>query len=310
MHPVEHHEPRLLAIDDSELIHRLLKARLKHERIEIHSACSGPRGLEIAHTLKPDVILLDIEMPEMNGFEVLRQLRSEPDLNDVPVIFLSSQCSTADKVRALDLGAHDFVAKPFDLAELKARVRSALRVRQLIVMLAQRAQIDGLTGLWNHAYFNERLEEEIAAVGRHGTPLSLVICDLDRFKSVNDTFGHPVGDHVLEVFSQLLADGRVNDIPCRYGGEEFTLILPQTTIEEAGQVAERIRDKARSLRWDEHPQLTITASFGVTDLFRAGELTVKAMIAAADEALYAAKQDGRDRVRLVEPKGPPMKLTA
>lgn len=310
MHLIKQHEPRLLAIDDSELIHRLLKARLKHERIEIHSACSGSRGLEIARTLRPDVILLDIEMPGMDGFEVLRQLRSEPDLNDVPVIFLSSQSSTTDKVRALDLGAHDFVAKPFDLAELKARVRSALRVRQLILMLAQRAQVDGLTGLWNHTYFRQRLEEEIAAAARHSTPLSLIICDLDRFKSVNDTLGHPFGDHVLEVFSQLLADGRINDIPCRYGGEEFALILPRTTIDEAEQVAERIREKTRSLQWGEHPELRITASFGATDLFRAGEQTVKAMIATADEALYAAKQDGRDRVRLAEPKGPPMKLIA
>ncbi|UCD74144.1 MAG: diguanylate cyclase [Phycisphaerales bacterium] len=310
MHLIEPHEPRLLAIDDSELIHRLLKARLKHEHIEIHSACSGLQGLEIARTLMPDVILLDIDMPGIDGFEVLRRLRAEPALHDIPVIFISSQSNTMDKVRGLDLGAHDFVTKPFDLTELKARVRSALRVRQLIRMLAQRAQLDGLTGLWNHAYFTQRLEEEIANSQRHETSLSLIMCDLDRFKNINDEFGHPFGDHVLEMFSQLLADGRVGDIPCRYGGEEFTLILPQTTIEEAGQVADRLREKVKSLVWEGHPELTLTASFGVTDLYRAGAPTIEAVVAAADQALYAAKQDGRDRVRLAEPKGPPMKLTA
>lgn len=311
MQAEEYRKPRLLAIDDSPLIHRLLKARLRHEHLEIHCACSGHSGLSTARALLPDVILLDVEMPGMDGFEVLRNLQADSTTHDIPVIFLSSVADTDDKVRGFDMGAHDFVTKPFHIGELKARVRSALRVRQLIRMLAQRAQVDGLTGLWNHAYFNQRLEEEIAGAQRHGTPLGLIMCDLDHFKCVNDAYGHPFGDHVLETFSRILAEGRVGDIPCRYGGEEFALILPQTMLDEACQVADRLREAIKSVSWDAHEDLVVTVSFGVADLACAGHPpTASEVLAAADRALYVAKQAGRDQVKVAQPPGSPLKLTA
>jgi PleD family two-component response regulator len=157
--------PKVLAIDDSELIHRLLRVRLQHEQLELHGATESDQGLRMARELMPDVILLDIEMEGMDGFEVLQALKSDVDLQDIPVIFISATASMEDRVRALDLGAIDFVGKPFEVVELKARVRSALRVQHLVKMLAQRAQVDGLTGLWNRTYF-DRSRRRSATDGR------------------------------------------------------------------------------------------------------------------------------------------------
>lgn len=309
MAPVQHHIPRLLAIDDSTLIHRLLKSRLKLERIEIHHADNGDDGIALAKTLLPDVILLDVDMPGKDGFEILRELKGQPVTHDIPVIFVSGTVDTDTKVRGLELGAIDFVAKPFDIAELKARVRSAVRIRSLIKMLAQRAQLDGLTGLWNRAYFNDRFAQEIALARRHGHQLSLTMCDLDHFKHLNDSYGHPFGDHVLEEFAELLGHGRDNDIPCRYGGEEFAIILPHTSAPEAAQVAERIRTELERRSWLNHSKLIITASFGVTDLTCVAEATVEAMISSADRALYKAKEL-RNTVQIASGGGPRMKLSA
>lgn len=309
MRPHQNHAPRLLAVDDSSLIHRLLKSRLKHERIEIHCAQSGEQGLSMAHSLMPDVILLDIEMPDMDGFDILRQLKATPELHDIPVIFVSGTVDTKTKVRGLELGAIDFVGKPFDIAELKARVRSAVRIRSLIKMLAQRAHLDGLTGLWNRSYFNERLSQEISKSTRHNYPLSLILCDLDHFKELNDTYGHPFGDHVLEEFAELLSSGRDDDIPCRYGGEEFGIIMPSTEADEAAGVAERIRGELQRRTWMNQSKVIVTSSFGVTDIARVAGPSVETMLASADKALYAAKES-RNCVKVAQGDGPPMRLTA
>jgi two-component system cell cycle response regulator len=294
----EQRAPRLLAIDDSPMIHRLLKARLADERLEIHSATNGAHGLESAKALQPDVILLDIQMPEIDGFAVLRELKADAATRDIPVIFLSGASEPESKIRGLDMGAVDFVSKPFDIGELKARVRSALRIRLLIKMLAQRAQIDGLTGLWNRTYFDHRMAEQISHSHRHAGGFALIFCDIDRFKNVNDTHGHAFGDHVLEEFARILVQSRSGDIACRYGGEEFAVILPRTDAMEAAAVAERFRTRLRSVAWPGHSDVVVTASFGVTDRWRVIERTAAAVINSADSALYAAKQAGRDRVEL------------
>ncbi len=309
MRPHQNHAPRLLAIDDSSLIHRLLKSRLKNERIEIHHATDGIEGLHMARKLLPDVVLLDIDIPQIDGFETLRELKADPSTHDIPVIFISGMVDTDTKVRGLELGAIDFIAKPFDIAELKARVRSAVRIRSLIRMLAQRAQIDGLTGLWNRSYFNDRLAQEISEAKRHDKPLALMMCDLDHFKPLNDNYGHPFGDHVLEEFAQLLSEGRDNDVSCRYGGEEFAVIFPHTDANEAAKVADRLRRGLQRCSWHNHTKLVVTASFGVTDLSRVAEPTNDAMIDSADKALYAAKAT-RNTVCIAERSGPAIRLSA
>ena len=289
--------PKVLAIDDSELIHRLLRVRLQHEQIELHGSMVAVQGLKMARDLQPDVILLDIEMEGMDGFEVLQALKSDVDLQDIPVIFISATASMEDRVRALDLGAVDFVAKPFEVVELKARVRSALRVQHLVKMLAQKAQVDGLTGLWNRTYFDRRLAQEVSESIRHRRSLTLVMCDVDGFKKLNDERGHPFGDMVLERLAKILQSGRGSDIPCRYGGEEFGIILPNTSGSEALEVADRYRRAIELETWPSAAGKVITASFGIADIsMLPGTQGVEDLIAAADSALYKAKLNGRNRV--------------
>jgi len=286
---------RLLAIDDSELIHRLLKFRLQHERLEIHGAINAREGLAMARELQPDVILLDIDMEDMNGFDVLTTLKNDPLTQDIAVIFISGTEEAMDKVRALDQGAVDFVSKPFEVVELKARVRTAIRSQRLMKMLAQKAQIDGLTGLWNRAYMNQRLTAEVDEARRHGQALSMILCDIDRFKHHNDHFGHPFGDLVIERVAQILSSGRSSDVACRYGGEEFCVLLPSTTAVKAEEVANRYREQIEHITWSDHPGLVVTTSFGVTE-FGPGRDTTESMLRAADAALYQAKQAGRNCV--------------
>jgi two-component system cell cycle response regulator len=294
--------PKLLAIDDSELIHRLLRSRLASERLELHCAMSGRDGLRVARMLKPDVVLLDVDLGDMDGFDVLVSLKENPETQDIAVIFVSAGTDTASKVRGLDLGAVDFITKPFDIVELKARLRSALRVQHLIQMIAQRAQIDGLTGLWNRAYFDRRLNDEFSEAVRHGRPLSLMIVDIDNFKQTNDQYGHLFGDMVIERFAQILSSGRASDVAARYGGEEFGIILPNIAAVEAAEVAERYRAQLEAITWSDHPGLVVTGSFGICDLDRLGTpSTVDRLFATADAALYRAKQDGRNRVVVAEP---------
>ena len=298
--------PKVLAIDDSELIHRLLRVRLQYEQIELHGAVDPEQGIRMARDLRPDVILLDIEMDRIDGFGVLQLLKADAELQDIPVIFISATASMEDRVRALDLGAVDFVAKPFEVVELKARVRSALRVQHLVKMLAQKAQVDGLTGLWNRTYFDRRLLQEVSEAVRHNRPLSLVMCDVDGFKRLNDERGHPFGDMVLERLSKVLQGGRGSDVACRYGGEEFGIILPNTGGAEAAEVAERYRRAFEAEQWPGAPGKTVTASFGVADILALPSTRgLEDLVAAADAALYRAKANGRNRVEHAASLAPP-----
>lgn len=293
--------PKVLAIDDSVLIHRLLQVRLQHEEIQLFGATSADIGIKMARELRPDVVLLDIELDlkgqGMDGFGVLQVFKDDPDLQDVSVIFISSTSTMEERVRALDMGASDFVAKPFEIVELQARVRSALRVQKLVRMLAQKAQVDGLTGLWNRTYFDRRLTQEVGEAVRHGRSLSLVMCDVDRFKKLNDERGHPFGDKVLERLARIFQTGRGSDIACRWGGEEFGIILPNTVGSEAIEVADRYRRAIEQEVWPSVPGMVITASFGVADvLVLPSTPTTEDLVLAADAALYQAKMNGRNRV--------------
>ena len=288
--------PRLVAIDDSQLIHRLLKARLRREHIEIHCATNGTDGLEMIRALTPDVILMDIDMPGMSGWEVLEELKSDTTTHDIPVLFVSASTTVEDKVRAFESGAVDFVSKPFEPTELRARVRAAIRMQTMIKMLAKRAKLDGLTGLWNRTYFDEKLELMFEESVLASQPFSLILCDLDHFKSLNDTYGHPFGDRVLETFAEILSSGRHGDIACRYGGEEFAVILPNTTSADAEQIAQRMRDRIRMQMWDGVAQERITASFGIAERTDVSASSREELLQAADAALYDAKNSGRDRV--------------
>lgn len=290
---------RVLAIDDSEDIHAILRARLEREGLVLESAASGAEGLAAVLADPPALILLDLGLPGMDGFEVLRHLKDNDRTHSIPVIVLSGSDDAKDKVRGLDMGAVDYVCKPFDHYELSARLRVALRTQRLLEMLARRAQIDGLTGLWNREHFDARLADALATSARHGAPLALAYGDLDHFKSVNDTYGHSAGDAVLEGFADiLLGELREADVAFRLGGEEFALLLPDTTVEESIAVLERIRASLAGVCWPRHPDRAITCSFGVADRGVGGSWEPSAWMEAADKALYAAKNAGRDRVMI------------
>jgi len=288
---------KILIIDDSADALAVAKARLAHEGHEILCADGGREGLQTAGRENPDLVLLDVDMPDMTGFEVCRRLKEDAATCSIPVIFLSGSGGTDDKVRGLDLGAVDFVTKPFDTFELRARVRAALRTKHLQDLLRDYALIDPLTELPNRRALDERLQQEWARLLRHGGGLSAIMADLDHFKEVNDQFGHPAGDEVLRQVAQRLTGGcRESDMAARYGGEEFVVVAPETSPQAAVDFADRLRMSICSRPLQVHGKtLGITASFGV-----AGHEGLKApeeMIQAADEALYRAKSAGRNCVR-------------
>jgi two-component system, cell cycle response regulator len=294
--------PTVLAIDDSPSVLSLLEVRLRPERVQLLTASNGAEGYTLAVDRQPDLILLDVDMPDESGLELCRRFKEDPRTAMIPVIFLTASSDVTTKVGCFDIGAIDYVTKSAHPAELRARVRSALRLKRFHDMLAERASVDAMTGLHNRSYFDDRLESEIAAAERYGRRTSLVLIDLDRFKALNDTYGHPFGDEVLQRIAETIsAETRSCDAACRYGGEELALILTETKAADAWIVAEHLRNKIRALRFIVRGiRVLVTASLGVAEALdvaeREGTVTPKTLVAAADLALYAAKGAGRDRV--------------
>ena len=288
----------LLVIDDSVAIHGLLRARLKDEPVTMTFASSGEEGLTMAAALAPDLILLDVDMPDPNGFEVCRRLKLEENLRAIPVIFLTGAGTTEEKIRGLELGAVDYITKPFDPAELRARVRAALRMKFMMDLLAKKVQIDFLTGLWNRRYFDQRFDAELSLAKRCGRPLSVLMLDMDHFKLINDTYGHPKGDETLRCVGALLVESVRTEVSvCRYGGEEFAIIAPNVSV-AAFELAERLRGQieAAKLVFGGKP-VHISVSIGVAG----SETPDNSLVEQADSALYRAKQRGRNRVEIADP---------
>ena len=286
---------KILVIDDSATSQSIIRSVLKDEPVQVAAANNGNDGLRLAKSEKPDLILLDVEMPAPDGFEVCRQLKQDPETLAIPIVFLTGASSTEQKVRGLDLGAVDYVIKPFDPAELCARVRASLRSKYMFDLLSHKAMIDGLTGIWNRAFFDQRLASEISLAKRHGTPFSLVMADVDKFKSINDSHGHAFGDRVLRAVSYVLSHScRKEDIVCRYGGEEFAVLTPMTALGGAVTLAEHLRQAiAEQILPHRGEKVQVSSSFGVAEL---GSLDPATIVERADGALYQAKAEGRNRV--------------
>jgi diguanylate cyclase (GGDEF)-like protein len=259
-------------------------------------AAGGTDGLEAATRENPDLILLDVDMPDLSGFDVCRILKADVRLGMTPIIFLSGSDNRESKVRGLDLGAVDYVTKPFDSYELQARVRAALRTKRLQDLLTKYAKIDLLTELGNRRALEERLRQEWSRALRLGSVLAVVMSDIDHFKSVNDTYGHPVGDRLLgEIAKAMARQCRESDFPARYGGEEFAIVCPHTDAEGAYLLAQRYRRGVEGIRLNiQGKQVRVTMSFGVADSQRAPSWEV--LLQLADQALYRAKREGRNRV--------------
>jgi diguanylate cyclase (GGDEF)-like protein len=288
---------RVLIIDDSKQIHALIKSRLEGEGLELHSCFSAEQGITTAGQLLPDLVLIDMEMPQIDGFEICRRLKSQPATMTIPVVFLTGAGSPREKLEGLDVGAVDFVSKPFDPAELRARVRAALRTKYLLDLLHKKAMIDGLTGLWNRTYFDQTLAAQLSLSRRSGQPVSVAMADLDHFRSINDRFGHLTGDEALRVVAACMqATCRIEDVVCRFNGETFAVIVPNTPADRAAIMCERLRKKMGELKLTHRGMpVTLTCSFGIADMATSGDAQI---IAAAQAALKSAKQLGRNRAEI------------
>jgi diguanylate cyclase (GGDEF)-like protein len=290
--------PRVLVAEDDRVLQDLVAELLSEAGYDVATASDGDEALQLARELAPDLVLLDVTMPLLDGYTVCRELRASGPTAP-QVIFLTAHGAVEDRVAGLDLGAVDYLVKPFNPPELEARVRAALRTKAALDALAADATTDPLTGLLNRRQLEARAAAAIHLARRHRRPLSCLLLDIDHFKEVNDRYGHLAGDAVLrEVARRLRESIRRSDVVARFGGEEFLLLLPETECGGALLAAERIRRylaAAPVALPPPRPALFVTASIGVAgwspDLPDAA-----ALFEAADRALYQAKGSGRDRV--------------
>jgi len=291
---------KLLAVDDDPHVHDLIAFHLDGVVDEILHAVLPEQGIQMAVEFAPDVILLDIEMPKLDGFEVCRRLKDDEVTRDIPVLFLTRDKDGSRIAEGLDSGGADYITKPFDPVELQARVRAALRAKRLVELLREHARIDALTGLYNRASFQEALERALANYSRNGEPFGLLMVDLDYFKRINDTYGHGVGDEVLRRTAGAIQEvTRACDLCTRFGGEEFAIVLNQSGVEDATRVAERILECLRGIEVRAGEEIVrITGSGGLASctLEAGANCSPEHVLKMADEALYEAKSQGRDQL--------------
>jgi diguanylate cyclase (GGDEF)-like protein len=307
-HPLQ----KILIIDDTPANIATLNETLKEE-YEVYFATSGAEALKVAVALVPDLILLDIMMPVMDGFEVCRKLKATEQTCRIPVIFVTAAVSPEEEARGLECGAADYILKPISPPVVALRVRNHLeltrRSRMLEALseelarknrqLQMLARMDGLTGLANRRFLDETLDAEVRRAQRCGTPLSLIMCDIDFFKRFNDRYGHQAGDDALRRIGALLQRifQRGSDFPCRYGGEEFAVILPDTGPDQASHLAEHLRgamcDEGLPHAFSDVADC-VTLSVGVVSAHASDERSAQWYLGQADAALYRSKDKGRN----------------
>ena len=284
-------------VEDDPAQRALLLRRFLRSGFSAVQALNGVEGLETIRQRRPAVVICDVVMPTMSGIELCQQVRADPELVGTYFILMTAYASKERRREALRAGADDCLTKPYDSEELEARVRNGLRINRLQEQLRRAATTDGLTGLWNHSHFREVLDQEFARSRRYGGALSLLMIDLDHFKAINDTYGHETGNRVLiALAAHLNACVRDADTVARFGGEEFMVVCPETSIDEAVAVAERIRATLpEQVRLPELPDLVVRASLGAATSTSDEVRSPEDLVAAADTALYRAKSAGRNR---------------
>ncbi len=301
--------PVLLA-EDQEISRKLTEKILRKAGISVTSVENGKKALELFKKQFFPIILSDWMMPEMDGLELCRAIRSTKSTGYVFIILLTARDSKEDIIAGLEAGADDYLAKPFNPGELNARIKTGMRILDLERSLKEANERikklsirDPLTGCFNRRYLNDQLSKDIKYALRYKHPLSLILCDIDHFKLVNDTYGHLTGDQVLIEFVNTIKKSFRNKIDwiARYGGEEFIVVLPETNIEGAKVLAERLRIKIFNQRIKTNNlEIKITASFGVAGFSchtQKEEITDSKLIAKADQLLYQAKEEGRNRIK-------------
>jgi diguanylate cyclase (GGDEF)-like protein len=325
----ENNKPIVLIVDDNPHNLRVVTDMMEESGYESVIALSGKKALGFIELQKPDLILLDVKMPELDGYEVCRILKNDPQTRDIPIIFLTVQSDLDDVIKGFESGAVDFVSKPFNILELQMRTKTHLELKQIrdaqkiyneqlenanrelkkaneiirtqneqlrevAFRLEQLSTTDALTELYNRRYMIEKLAEEVNRYKRNQNPFSIIIADIDDFKSVNDTYGHDCGDYIIQKTAQALADSvRDIDVVGRWGGEEFLILLPETVTEGALVLAERIQKNVQLSVWSYH-QMPISVGLTLGIATFDGETDLDVVVKKADRALYDGKKNGKN----------------
>lgn len=293
-------QPKILIVDDTPTNVVLLATALSKD-YNVLSATSGEMALDLVAREWPDLILLDIMMPEMDGYEVCRRLKDNEATKNIPIIFVTAKTTAADETYGFDLGAVDYITKPFHIPVVKARVRNHINLKTKTDLLEKIAHIDGLTNIPNRRRFDEMLEIEWGRALRSKSPLSLIIADIDYFKGFNDYYGHAGGDQCLYSVALALSSlmHRSSDMVARYGGEEFVAILPGTDLNGAATLAEYWRSVIEAMQMPHAKSGVsdyVTISVGYASLIPARDQLPYILLGVADEMLYQAKDNGRNQI--------------
>jgi diguanylate cyclase (GGDEF)-like protein len=311
---VQNNKSTILVVDDQPADLETLLSFLKQQHLHVRIASSGEQALHVLSKYPADIILLDVKMPDMDGFETCRLIKENKESADIPIIFMTPMDSIDDKVTAFESGGVDYIIKPFQQVEVLARINTHITLRKKgqelekalsevtrqKKLLEKLSRIDDLTGLFNRRHLNSVIAREFNRSKRHNIELSCLLLDLDFFKRVNDTFGHEFGDFVIQEFAAVIQSSlRISDFAFRYGGEEFLILLPQTETEGALQVAEKIRQhmEANTIT-DGDSSVTVTVSIGVASFCQHQPSNRNELIAFTDKALYVAKRNGRNQVQV------------
>jgi len=289
----------ILIVDDEKANLKILTHILGQDFV-IYTAANGASAIEKAKEYKPDLILLDILMPEMDGYQTLSEIKKCDDIQKTPVIFITGLDSEEDEEKGLSLDAADYITKPFTPAIVKLRVRNQIQIVNQMIMIERLSMIDQLTNIPNRRNFDDRLKMEWKLAVREKMPISILMMDLDKFKHINDTYGHLQGDMVLQAAAEIFprSFNRPSDFVARWGGEEFVVLMPNTSLEGALGIAEKIRSDIENAAMPSIDQsvIRVTISIGVFSLLPTTDSSVDAFISGADKALYSAKEAGRNRV--------------
>lgn len=293
-------KPKLLLVDDQR-VNILVLYELFRDECEIFMATDGEQALLSCRTVLPDLVLLDVHMDGLDGHEVCRRLKGDPETRNIPIIFVTAQGEEQDEVRGFELGAVDFIVKPINPVIVKARVNIHLTLKQQTDILRSFALLDGLTGVANRRKFDEELALDWRQCLREQAALSVILIDVDHFKHYNDRYGHLKGDSVLQAVAKALGSvlKRPYDLLARYGGEEFACVLPNTNLIDAVKIAESMQEAVRALKLahaDSAVGQVLTVSLGVATIVPTAGTTSETVVAEADRQLYQAKQAGRARV--------------
>jgi len=290
----------ILVVDD-EKSNIVVINHILGDKYNLFVAKSGEAAIKVAHESHPDLILLDVVMPDMNGFQVLSELKKSDMTRNIPVIFITGQNSSEDEVKGLKLGAADYITKPIVDIILEARIHTHMQNIEQMRTIRRMSTTDELTGLPNRRYFNDQINREWNRSIRETSWISLLLIDIDRFKIYNDTYGHQQGDALLQAAARIFKGAlkRTPDVIARWGGEEFAMLLPRTASDGAVDVAERIRDSFERLfvPLPDGTPTNATLSIGInSEQPIINELPASGFISKADKALYLAKKTGRNRV--------------